>query len=89
MAARWRKQPNEKGLARVCQSPRVDELWENGKRLMYTAFASKRHGHNDMWYWVGLGQNTFGKRMFATKEEAKADAAAFYKANRPVNHTEE
>jgi hypothetical protein len=84
MAARWRKEPGLTGLARVVQGPRGYELCENGKRLMWVSFASKRYGHNGKWYWGGMGQNTFGTRMFDTKEEAKADANAYYKANKPT-----
>jgi hypothetical protein len=51
---------------------------------MWVSFASKRYGHNGKWYWGGMGQNTFGTRMFDTKEEAKADANAYYKANKPT-----
>lgn len=81
MAARWRKQPNDTGLARVCQGQRGFELREDGKRLMSVSHAPERYGHNGMWYWVGFGINTFGQTMFQNKEDAKIDADLYYKAH--------
>lgn len=72
---RWRKQPSEIGLARICQSTRGLELRENGKILVHVA--PLRDGR---WYWCGFGQNTCGSPV-KTKEEAKAEVIKFMKDN--------
>ena len=76
MAARWRKEPNEQGLASVCQSTRGLELREKGEMIIMVS--SLREGG---WYWYGMGQNTCGNPV-STMQEAKDQATKFYKENR-------
>ena len=71
---RWRKQPNETGLARICQSARGFELRENGETIAHVA--QTKGG----WYWYGYGNNTCSKPV-ATADEAKAEAVLWIKEN--------
>jgi hypothetical protein len=75
LVARWRKQPNEKSLARVCQDRRGADL-RLGEECLISVRPRGRSGA-DGWYWYGLGQNTCGKPV-ATMEEAKKQAQEFY-----------
>ena len=82
--ARWRKQPNETGLRSIGQGPRGYELRLDGDVLIHVAAAggAALNGPLRGWYWCGLDRNTYSEgKMFKTKEEAKADADAFYKSN--------
>lgn len=82
MSARWRKTPDERGLASVGQGPRGFELREDGERLIdVNAVGGSWRGPLKGWYWCGLGVNTYNtKPLFPTAEAAKADADAYYKA---------
>lgn len=80
MTARWRKQPSEKGLARVVQGLRGFDLAEKGEiiiqvRPLYQGFGREVKG----WYWYGLGKNT-ATAPKTTPDEAKAEAMAHFKA---------
>ena len=81
MTKRWRKQPNETGLARVVQSPRGYELREGNEKLIQVAPLSGKNRWDIIgWYWYGLGQNTY-KTPVATPVEAKTEAIAWLKAH--------
>ena len=80
MAMRWARQPNETGLRRVAQWPRGWELREHGEVQMHVAPLDRRCS---AWYWYGHGKNTCDTPA-TTAEEAKAQAAAHYKAVRAV-----
>lgn len=80
MAMRWARQPNERGLARVVQSPRGWELRENGKVQMRVASL----GNSNAWYWYGRGMNTSSTPV-ATPEEAKIQATEHYKSVRAAS----
>lgn len=82
---RFKRQPGEQGLARVCQGPRGYELWYGDRHL------GAAYHHTEGWgmrtgkfYWaVGaypeLGiphQNTHGEPV-ATMDEAKAALRAY------------
>jgi hypothetical protein len=84
MTARWRKEPNEQGLARVCQRPRGFELRENGEVLIHVSAATAGGWSREVegWYWYGMGQNTC-REPVATADEAKEQATKFYKENKP------
>lgn len=84
MAARWRKQPPETGLRSIGARPRGYELRDKGEELMYVSPAGGGWSMDlKGWYWVGFGINTYNtKPLFKTAEEAKADADAYFKANR-------
>jgi len=73
---RWRKEPNETGLMRVCQSTRGFELRENGVTIAHVAtkFSDTR------WYWYGFGKNTSATPV-ATAEEAKKEVMKYIKDN--------
>ena len=75
---RWRRKPNETGLARHCQGPRGFELRENGKVLVRVGgWRAPARGGNGRWHWYGFSRNSLCEslpRDFATAEEAKADA---------------
>jgi hypothetical protein len=80
----WRKQPNEKGLARICQGPRGYELRSGGEVVMHVA--PKREGFDKWaihgWYFYGLGYNSLSEgRVFTSPEDAKGAATAYAKAN--------
>lgn len=76
MIARWRKQPNETGLSRVCQSQRGFELREGTEVVIHLSPL----GHSGEWYWHGLGRNTYASGVtFPTIEDGKKDANEYYK----------
>lgn len=86
MTARWRKQPREQGLAGVCQLERGYELRENGKTILSVGPITSMWGRETLgWMFSGSIDghyvNTFDTPV-ATKEEAKAQADAWYKAHR-------
>lgn len=72
---RWRKQPNERGLAAVCQSKRGAELRDDGEILAHVSSS-----HCGGWYWYGFGQNTHASPV-ATIDEAKAEVNQYVKEN--------
>ena len=73
--ARWSKQPNHSGLAKVCQCERGYILKEKGKELIHVEI-----DYNGRWIWYGIGRNTYSEGLFfKTKEDAKADADKYYK----------
>ncbi|MDP9651670.1 hypothetical protein [Paraburkholderia caledonica] len=85
---RWKKDERETGLRAVaqvrCHSLRDSE---SGKLLMYTHCPPPymRTGIGDMpWKWhLRMGDKTLtSKACFATGDEAKAAADAYWKANR-------
>lgn len=94
MAARWRKQKSETGLARICQSPRGYELFESGMSQTPVMHVSPRTDRQSRftvvgWYWYGCGHNSLHDRpLFVTAEEAKADARVFHKAKSPANNSD-
>ena len=84
MAARWSKEPNEKGLAGVCQGPRGFLLKENGETLAHVApVAGKDKWDIVGWYWYGFGENSYHHPV-ATEDEAKAQATVFYRKRKPT-----
>lgn len=66
MAARWRKEKNEQGLAKVCQRERGYELQEDGTWIIMVSPFSKdgRRSGTSGWYWYGIGRNTYAERLF-------------------------
>lgn len=81
--ARWRKQPNETGLRSIGQSPRGFELRLGGEEIMRVwPNGSGWSRPLDGWYWTGLGVCGTESGRFETKEAAKADADAYYKAHK-------
>ena len=81
MSARWRKEPNETGLRSIGQSPRGFELREDGELLIKVSPYCPIRFNIEGWYWYGFDVNTYiTKPLFKTKEAAKEDATAFYKA---------
>ena len=82
--ARWRKEPRETGLRSIGAAPRGYELRVDGEDVLRVRPAGGNWARKlEGWYWVGMGHNTYNEKpLFATAEEAKADADAYFKANR-------
>lgn len=79
ITARWRKQPDEKGLARSFQNKRGLELREGTKIVVRVVHNRDSLGRGiEGWYWHGLGKNTCDEPC-QSMEEAKAQADAHYK----------
>ena len=75
---RWRREPDERGLARVMQRPRGLELRESGKVIATVVPSATSRGN---WFWHGFGQNTCYNPV-ATKEEAKAQVMTYIKEHK-------
>ncbi|MFL7901595.1 hypothetical protein ACJ41P_10710 [Azospirillum argentinense] len=80
----WRRQPNETGLARVCQYTRGYDLRIGNDRLASVG-PNGRHAERG-WNWYASEDTDRGiawknsaaeGRSFATAEEAKADAESY------------
>jgi hypothetical protein len=88
VTARWRKQPDEKGLARSFQNKRGLDLREGTKVIISVRYYRDSMGRGkEGWYWYGLGKNTC-QELCAAQEEAKAQADAHYKGwkkNQPAS----
>lgn len=87
MAARWRKEASEKGLARVIQRTHGVELWENGKQIagVYPLFKGFSRDISS-WYWYGMDRNTSAEKLyFETMEKAMGDCMNYYKEWRKRN----
>jgi len=83
MALRFRKQPNETGLARAVQGPRGYELRDGTRVVMHVAPLLYRRWEITGWYVYGLGINTASNPV-DTADEAKAFALAHAKKNYPI-----
>lgn len=79
MAKRWRKQPDETGLPRVCQSPRGYELRENGEIIAHVVPCMKDTVTIASWYWYGFGQNTSNSPR-QTADECKKQVKEYIKS---------
>ena len=81
--ARWRKQPRETGLRSIGSGPRGYELRIGDEVIIHvSAYGGGWSQPLRGWYWYGMDRNTSTEKLFATAEEAKAAADAFYKANK-------
>jgi hypothetical protein len=83
---RWHKEPNEQGLASVCQSPRGAEL-RIGSDVLAHVYAHREGWSRNYegWYWVAQSdvyqvplKNTCSAPV-STLEDAKAAAKAYVK----------
>jgi hypothetical protein len=82
----WRRQPNETGLAAVCQSPRGKELRNQGKTLGLARSHGGRLRDRPGYYWHGGWEeygvprrNTASRTpSFPTLEEACADMMKYF-----------
>ena len=79
MSKRWRKQPNETGLSRGCQSPRGYELRENGEIIAHVAPITSDRVTITGWYWYGFDQNTC-KLPVETADECKKQVIGYIKS---------
>lgn len=74
----WSRQPNETGLAGVCQSPRGAILKADGKPVARVSPDMGGRFYRDIlgWYFYGMGRNSFNDPdragFFPTMDEAKA-----------------
>lgn len=74
----WRKQPSERGLARVTQGVRGRDGRVDGV-VVYHVRPASRHS-TDRWYWYGAGRNTLNTGdVFPTALDAQADATRYHK----------
>lgn len=80
-AARWSREPHEKGLRAITQGERGYDLKKDGDVLARVRPLLNHPSRFDVigWYWYGLGQNTCGSPV-STPEEAKAQAMAHYRS---------
>lgn len=78
---RWRKTPDETGLRSIGQLPRGFELREGDEVICAVVpVGGGWRGPLKGWFWSGDGVNTYNtKPLFKTKEDAKADATAYFK----------
>jgi len=74
---RWSKQPDEKGLSHIIQTPRGFQLKEDGKVVAVVSPTSRTLKY---WYWYGFGQNTYYQPV-ESSDEAKKQVMEFIKAN--------
>ena len=85
MRITWRKQPNEKGLSRVCQSPRGAILRVDGRDVARVQAHRTDWQHYRGWTWyarcdeLGVALLNDG-RVHMTIEDAKAAAEAYVRA---------
>ncbi len=80
MALRWRRNPPERGLARVGAAPRGHRLYDDGVEVATVAplgggWKQPLKG----WFWYCKGKNTCNEPV-ATVDEAKSAALVHYKA---------
>ncbi len=80
---RWRKEPNETGLRSVGQCPRGYEL-RDGEEILIHVSADGGGWQRPLagWYWYGADMRGKDSGRFKTAEEAKANADAYFKANK-------
>lgn len=81
---RWKREPREKGLARVCQGTRGYQLWDGDKRVGNVAIATQKLADryaDGPWYWYCAGTNSHATPV-PTADEAKKQAMAHYKATK-------
>jgi hypothetical protein len=79
MSLRYRKEPDETGLARAVQGPRGYELRDGEEVVMRVAPLTGRDRYTIYgWYVYGLGINTVGIPV-ATADEAKEFAKSHAK----------
>ena len=84
---RWRKQPNERGLARVVQLPRGHDYTDGEKTIAYVRPSIDGYGGSRAlkgWYWwasgdAGLPYVNTCNDLCATAEEAKKKAQSYVK----------
>lgn len=81
MTARWRKTPRPTGLRGIGFNQGYQ--LRDGEKVLINVNAASDLGSVTPkgWFWAGLGQNSCGK-LVKTAEQAKADADAWFKANR-------
>jgi hypothetical protein len=91
----WKRQPNEKGLARVCQGERGWILSVDGKAVCRVAVAYKGWSKDKLgYYWYGSSEslgiahrNTCNSPV-PTAEEAKAECERYVRECLESHNTE-
>ena len=74
---RWRRQPEERGFARVCRGWRGYRLWYGSETCVTVAGTGGGRSDPTSFYWYGMGRNTLGEGLaFSTAEAAKKDTMA-------------
>ena len=83
MAARWRKDKRETGLASVFRAgiPRSSGLYTNRVSSVPSLTVAPLLRNREVigWYWYGLGKNTANAPV-QTESEAKEQARAYYES---------
>lgn len=83
MSLRWRKDPPERGLARIAAGPRGSTLFRDGAVRCATVSAIGRS--SAQWFWVagwgceGVPYRNTCDQPVTTEAQAKADAMAYVK----------
>lgn len=87
MRLTWKRQANETGLARVCQSPRGFDLRAGGRYIGgVRPHRVDRFGRYAGWYWYAvddtlrIGRMNTNDSPVLTIEEAKSECIAYVRA---------
>ena len=83
MTLRWRKEPNERGLAMVCQAERGMQL-RDGVNVIARVIphTNQYHQTTGWWWYASVGDESMNtcRQRWDTKEGAKAAADAWVRA---------
>jgi hypothetical protein len=85
MALRWRKDPRETGLARICAGPRGHTLYKDGEERVASVNPFRNGWTHEYigWYWVAFGDGIPRKNTcenpVETEAEAKKEAMTYVK----------
>jgi hypothetical protein len=82
---RFKRQPNETGLARVCQRPPAHELWYGDKEIGAVSERTQDRSGTGVYYWycatdeeLGIEyRNTVSESPYYDLTEAKADFRSY------------
>ena len=82
MKLTWRREPNEKGLAGVCQSTRGQELRYQRKTVDIVKEFTQGFSRVCVGYWWSCHQpnhnSLWDRNVFKTEEDAKADLKKYF-----------
>lgn len=81
----WSREPDERGLARICQGERGRVLKASGVPVAHVhPIHARYHGRAGYYWWAGGDgidlANTFGVREFATIAEAMEDCEQYVRS---------
>ena len=78
---RWRKEPSEKGLARITQGPRGVDLVADGQIVLRVRPSMNMCREIQGWYFYGMNVNT-AHSLIQNIEAAKIAARAYYDSHK-------